>query len=72
MEYVPSRNTNLSDSDNPESAENVKREGSQGSKWEVIIKIKEKAKESSEWEDKTEECFALMESPSNTSHYRKA
>lgn len=32
MEYVPNRGTNLSDSDNTESAENIKREGSQGSK----------------------------------------
>lgn len=36
MEYVPNRNTNLSDSDNTESAENTTRMGSQGSKWEEI------------------------------------
>lgn len=32
MEYVPNRNTNLSDSDNTESAENATRVGSQGPK----------------------------------------
>lgn len=36
MEYVPNRNTNLSGSDNTESAENATRVGSQGPKWEEI------------------------------------
>lgn len=36
MECIPKRNTNLSDSDNNESAENATRVGSQGPNWEEI------------------------------------
>lgn len=46
MEYVPNRNTNLSDSDNTESAENIKKEGQP---W-LKIRSDDKNKIRSQWD----------------------